>query len=278
MGTPLFSILIAHFNSGSYFLDCLNSILKQSYTNFEVIILDDCSTDGSLETVKTLVSSDHRFKIFQNDSNQGVGFTKNKLVSLCSGEICGFVDPDDAIHEDAVKIMVDAHQHYPNASIINSNMYICDEQLQVQRTQEAKKMDAGNAHFFNLELAIFHFATFKKASFLQTDGIHPYLKIAEDQDLYLKLYDVGEHEIIPETLYYYRKNLQGLIQTSKEVKILAWHWYVILRTAERRNLDVSDIIVENFILRDRLNKVKNSKWAKLGYKLGIFKNYAKLLD
>ena len=64
-----FSILIAHYNNFEYFKDCYQSIISQTYQNFEVIILDDCSTDDSYEKVKNLVKDDHKFKIFKNDEN-----------------------------------------------------------------------------------------------------------------------------------------------------------------------------------------------------------------
>lgn len=78
----LFSLLIAHYNNYDLFLDCYNSIIKQSYTNFEVIILDDCSTDGSFKKLTELLKDDARFKIYQNDSNQGVGFTKKEISRI----------------------------------------------------------------------------------------------------------------------------------------------------------------------------------------------------
>ncbi|MBJ5801086.1 glycosyltransferase family 2 protein, partial [Salmonella enterica subsp. enterica serovar Derby] len=80
--------------------------------DFEVIIVDDCSTDDSFESIKALVKNDHRIKLYQNQENQGVGFTKRKCVELSTGEICGFLDPDDALAENALEISIKKHNDH----------------------------------------------------------------------------------------------------------------------------------------------------------------------
>lgn len=91
MENPLFSVLIANYNNKQYLEECFISLQNQSYQKFEVIILDDQSTDDSISLIHKLVGDDNRFLIYVNDVNKGVGYTKNKLVSLANGEICGFV-------------------------------------------------------------------------------------------------------------------------------------------------------------------------------------------
>ena len=96
-----FSILIANYNNGKFFQDCYKSILQQTYHNWEVVILDDASTDNSVEVIKNIIQNDSRFRWYENEKNEGVGFTKGKLIELAEGEICGYLDPDDAILPNA---------------------------------------------------------------------------------------------------------------------------------------------------------------------------------
>ena len=119
--TPLFSILIANYNNGKYFKDCFESILKQTYSHFEVVIVDDCSTDDSAEIIQELIKNDARFLFFQNEKNQQTGFTKSKCASLAKGELCAFLDPDDALAENALDIMVKKHQENPDVSLVYSD-------------------------------------------------------------------------------------------------------------------------------------------------------------
>src|ERR1700690_716768 len=99
-----FSVLIANYNNGKYFKDCYDSLISQTYNNWEEIILDYKSTDDSLEVIKTLIKEDERFKLFENEKNYGCGYTKRKCAELATGEICGFVDPDDAIVPEALEL------------------------------------------------------------------------------------------------------------------------------------------------------------------------------
>ncbi|MDM1062261.1 glycosyltransferase [Empedobacter falsenii] len=67
--------------------------MSSSIQNFELLILDDCSTDNSVEVIKSIIGEDKRFKLFQNEENKKAGYTKRRLVELASSEICGFFRP-----------------------------------------------------------------------------------------------------------------------------------------------------------------------------------------
>lgn len=103
------SILIANYNNGHFFKDCYDSLINQTLQEFEVVVLDDCSSDDSFEVIQNIIKKDDRFKLFKNDTNRKVGFTKRKLVELANSEICGFLDPDDALKPKALEIMVGCH-------------------------------------------------------------------------------------------------------------------------------------------------------------------------
>ena len=87
---PLFSVLIANYNNGKYLMDAIESVRQQTYTNWEIILVDDCSTDNSHELYKEL-EQDERIHIFLNDQNHGCGYTKRRCAELANGEICGFL-------------------------------------------------------------------------------------------------------------------------------------------------------------------------------------------
>lgn len=236
----IFSILIAHYNNFEYFKDCYQSILNQTYQNFEVIIVDDCSTDGSYEKVKDWVKKDSRFKVFQNEENKGVGYTKGRLIDLAAGEICGFLDPDDALHKEALEIVIKNFCD-ENDVAVYSQCYFCDEHLNtihILKSNEA--ISNGNPLFFNIFFEVNHFFTFRRKAYLQTSGIDKNLRIAEDQDLYLKLYEKGNFKFIKKPLYLYRRHSQGLSQDINKSKVerKKADWIKILRSAlERRKID-----------------------------------------
>ncbi|MBO5404684.1 MAG: glycosyltransferase family 2 protein [Paludibacteraceae bacterium] len=81
-----FSILIANYNNGKYLMDAIESVRQQTYTNWEIILVDDCSTDNSHELYKEF-EKDERIHIFLNNQNRGCGYTKNRCVAEAQGEI-----------------------------------------------------------------------------------------------------------------------------------------------------------------------------------------------
>ena len=125
---PLFSVLMANYNNGKYLMGAIESVRRQTYANWEIVLVDDGSVDNSLELYEEL-GKDSRIHIFRNEKNMGCGYTKRRCVEESSGELCGFLDPDDEILPNALKVMVDTHDEHPEVSLVTSRYYFCDEEL-----------------------------------------------------------------------------------------------------------------------------------------------------
>ena len=95
MQEPLISVALCTYNGEKFLLEQLESILAQTYKNLEIIIVDDCSTDGTTEIIKAYAEKDKRIKLFQNEVN--LGFNKNfeKALGLTSGDYIAISDQDD---------------------------------------------------------------------------------------------------------------------------------------------------------------------------------------
>jgi glycosyltransferase involved in cell wall biosynthesis len=227
----LFSILIANYNNGIFFKDCYDSILAQSYENFEVIIVDDASTDNSVEIISEMIKDDARFKLFTNHENRGCGFTKKKCAELASGEYCGYLDPDDALLPNALELMVKAFVSNPGASLISAKYFMVDYFLNITRKcLHAKPIPDGHSFLTYGRGTITHFATFRKAFYDRTEGIDPKFKRAVDQDLYFKLEEVGDTVYIDEFLYLYRINENSISANENVFKARYWH-YIAMKDA-----------------------------------------------
>lgn len=273
-----FSVLIANYNNGHFFEKCYQSLTAQTETDWEAVILDDGSTDDSLEVIRKIIGNDPRVKINQNDQNRGIGYTKKRLIQLAESEICGFLDPDDALTQHALESVLKTHAEYPEAGMVYSNLVFCDEHLNPKSVHKAKQITELDNAYYNFNGEISHFATFKKKIYEKTSGIDPFLKIAEDKDWYMKMCEVAPVQYIDEDLYLYRIHQNGISTTKNTEKALFWHWVALIKMAERRNINIEDLFLENYIPKnkyeytlDKLDRVKNSRWAKLGNKLGLFK-------
>ncbi len=102
---PLFSIIIPIFNGAKYLPNCLNSIINQTFVDWEAILIDDCSTDTSLLICKNYSSIDERFITFHNETNCGVSVTRNRGLANCSGKYILFCDCDDYYNCKALEII-----------------------------------------------------------------------------------------------------------------------------------------------------------------------------
>lgn len=94
------SVVIANFNGERYLHKCLTSVLACTYKKFELIIVDDGSTDKSLEIIKTYISKDKRIKFIRNSKNIGAAGSRNKAIQIADGEIVVFLDNDTEVDRD----------------------------------------------------------------------------------------------------------------------------------------------------------------------------------
>lgn len=99
MEKPTITIIVPSYNVEPYISRCLKSIKDQSFSNFEVIVVDDGSTDNSSEIAEQFALKDSRFKVVRQENN-GQGSARNRGINLAQGDYLSFVDSDDWIHKD----------------------------------------------------------------------------------------------------------------------------------------------------------------------------------
>ena len=258
--TPLFSILIANYNNGQYLMEAVESVRAQSYTNWEIIIVDDGSNDDSNEAYKQL-EKDPQIHISHNGENKGCGYTKRRCVELAHGTLCGFLDADDILLPNALKDHADTHLHHPEVSCVFSRFYYCDQQLNI--THESRKLNipVHKNYFTNRDYIPEHFTSFKKDCYAKTGGISQDLRAGVDQDLYFKLEEVAPVYILDSFTYKYRSTPSQISKGERWITTLYWNLVVRQRTCERRHLspeeypiqDLHDLIVE---MQSELDKTK----------------------
>lgn len=243
----LFSVLIANYNNGIFLKDAINSVLTQSYANWEIIIVDDASNDCSKDIYKQL-ANDERISIFYNDKNYGCGYTKRRCIEFAKGDICGFLDPDDTLEEEALEIMVAEHLKNTEASMIYSRYYYSDLSLNKLGISDHQRALPNGISFLEFgKGAISHFVTFKKAYYDNTPGINPCYKRAVDHALYFLLEEVGKVRFIDKPLYNYRSNTGSNISTNANSNAaFLWHLIIMADACERRGIPLEDIVCPEF--------------------------------
>lgn len=92
---PRVSVITPAYNAATYLEETVKSVQAQSFVNWEMIIVDDCSTDDTYPLARRLAETDARIKVLQNEKNSGVAATRNKALDAASGEYIAFLDSDD---------------------------------------------------------------------------------------------------------------------------------------------------------------------------------------
>lgn len=129
MRVPKVSVLIPVFNGEPFLVECLESILAQDFTDFEILLADDHSKDGSLELLKRYADKDPRLRFWKNPKNLGLTGNFNRCLSEARGEYIKYVLQDDKLlSPSALRQMVEALDKHPGVSLIASASYLIDRQ------------------------------------------------------------------------------------------------------------------------------------------------------
>ena len=100
---PKFSFLVPVYNKEQYVSKCIESLFGQSESDFEIVAVDDCSTDRSLQVLQSFAATDPRLRVYKNSHNLEIGKNRNELIKRATGDYIIFVDPDDYVEPDLLR-------------------------------------------------------------------------------------------------------------------------------------------------------------------------------
>ena len=118
---PSVTILIPCYNGAKFLEACLNSCLSQTYSNIEIIVINDGSTDNSLEILNQYASNHSNIKVYSQE-NQGLAETRNRLIEYTNGEYFFFLDADDLIPDNAIENLYNGSDNGNNYLVVGRTM------------------------------------------------------------------------------------------------------------------------------------------------------------
>ncbi|WP_294561624.1 glycosyltransferase family 2 protein [uncultured Traorella sp.] len=214
---PLISILIPVYNVGEKILsECLDSILNQSYSNFEICLADDCSTKKeTLNTLKRYEKKDSRVKVVYRKTNGHISAATNSALNIAKGEFIALVDNDDvldknALYENILALNKDKHIDfiYSDEDKLDFNGRRCDPHF---------KPDYSPDTLLSLNY-ICHFSVIRKKLVEEVGGFELGMEGAQDYDLFLKIVEkTNRIHHIPKILYHWRM-VEGSTSASMDNK------------------------------------------------------------
>ena len=196
---PWVSIVIPAYNHATYLDQAVQSILKQDYNNVELIVLDDGSTDNTLE----VLSKYEDLFFWESQQNMGQANTLNKGWRMAKGEILGFISADDALLPGAVSKAVDCLKSNPDAVLSYSDFNLIDADSRVIRRVRTPEFSYDNM-VVKITCPPGPGAFFRRSAFEVVGLWDNSLKIMLDYDYWLRLGLIGRFVRIPEVLAQYR--------------------------------------------------------------------------
>ena len=143
MTEPKISVIIPVYNAQDYLMECIESVLKQSYQDFEVICIDDGSSDRSGEILKKFAEKDKRVIII-TQNNKGVSIARNKGIQQAKGKYIYFLDSDDYIEEDALEICSQALEKKALDAVYFDTIAFGEEDFSIEFIEEKNRYYARN--------------------------------------------------------------------------------------------------------------------------------------
>jgi len=114
---PFVSVLITAYNRENFIAEAIESVLTSSYTNFELVIVDDCSTDKTFEIIQYFAIKDQRIRYYQNEKNLGDYPNRNRAASYAKGYYITYLDSDDKLLIEGLKNCIEAMLQFPEAGV-----------------------------------------------------------------------------------------------------------------------------------------------------------------
>lgn len=215
MNNDLVSIIIPVYNVAQYLDDCLNSIIRQTYKNLEIIIIDDGSTDDSLEICRSFAAKDKRLTVIHQE-NAGVSAARNAGLSIITGNYVLFIDSDDRIEQNMVESFIEILDENSKIDAVFCGYKEFDDETGtiikevVPNQSKLVDRDKGVAEIFGEYSTMLWNKMFRCSIIDKSDLFDVTLKIGEDE---LWMVDVLKKAnnimLIGTPLYYYRSRAEG---------------------------------------------------------------------
>lgn len=232
---PLVSIITAVYNCSDYIYEMINSVIKQTYDNWELIIVDDCSKDGTDKIIINFVNQDNRIKIIKNKNNLGAGLSRNKAIEFAKGEYIAFLDGDDIWANQKLEIQICLMEKNNWVFSHTSYGYISESGKKIKETFHVSKQPVGYDHLLKKTEISCLTAVYNQKKIGKYYMSHHRRK--QDYALWLKILKDGYYSYpIDDELAYYRQRPGSA--TSKKYKLVVYH-LIFLRETQGLSLIAS---------------------------------------
>lgn len=231
------SVLLPVYNAGAFLPEAIESVLCQSWADFEVIAIDDGSTDDSLSILEKYALRDARIQVISRE-NRGLIRTLNEGIKLSRGEFIARMDADDIALPDRFAAQVSFLDTYPDVVVVGGQILLIDEEGRtigpMSLPCDHERIDT--KHMSKPGGVLFHPAAMMRIQALKRVGnYNEKMEAAEDFDLWLRLAEIGRLANLDRCVLKYRQHVHSVGYSQRKRQRMA-AWRAIRAASERRGL------------------------------------------
>ena len=232
----LVSIIMPSYNTAKYIKDSIESVLSQTYTNWELIIVDDCSTDNTDEVVGKF--SDGRIRYFKNEKNSGAAVSRNKALREAKGRWIAFLDSDDLWLPEKLEKQI---------AFMKQNGYVFSYTNYIEINEESKpngvmvtgpkRITRRGMYSYCWPGCLTVMYNADKVGLIQIEDI----KKNNDYAMWLKVCKKADCYLLDEYLAEYRRGREGIISRNSYMTLIKWH-FKLFYEADSKNIFLSSAL------------------------------------
>ncbi len=254
MKEPLVTVLLPVYNRPTV-VKTIDSILKQTYKNFEILIIDNASTDNTVDEIKKI--EDSRIRLIVNEENKGQTYSLNKGLQLAKGTYIARIDSDDLALPTRLEKQVTFLEEHPDYGLCGCWVRYMNDNDELTITMKTPTTDKGMRLLQNVTCAMYHPAAMIRTEVIVKNNItyDANIKMAEDYALWGKIMQFSKALNLPEILLYYRRG--GNNDSKKYKEIMATESFLVRENICRNQM--VDVISLNKMLKIIEIEKKNKK-------------------
>ena len=246
------TVLMAVFNGGSYLKTALDSILSQSLRDFELLVIDDASTDGTAELLGRYAVEDRRVRVLHNGENIGLTASLTFGLKEAKGRYIARLDADDVARPSRLAAQVRFLEERPDVDVVGTWATLIDDKGNECGSWQLPQSDGALSWLLLFNNAFVHSSVmFRKDAALSLGGYSPECKRSQDYDLWLRMAQQGLLGCIPEELVHFRRHDASITALHSPNQVATHNRSAMRHLAQAYGVELSEDAL--MLLRGRMS-------------------------
>lgn len=268
---PLVSVLMTAYNREEYIAEAIESVLASTYLNFELIIVDDCSADNTVDIAKRYEKGDNRVKVYVNEINVGQFPNRNTAAEYAKGKYIKYFDSDDVLFTHALEVMVSSMEKFPEAG---AGLICYNEDVKGQTPLSFLPRASYINHYFKGSTLLIvgpSGSIFRRSVFEKSEKFNIKSGILADTLLMLQIAAIYPIVGFEKDLFYWRTHDQQVTEGQKKTyEMIMERFYINQSVLNSKDCPLKD--AEILLIKGNLKKIIIRKFPRIVFKMPFYRS------